>query len=161
MGYLDYEFFDEYKSLDNICRDIYGESPDKKLGVTLYLEDMERRSALGIRIVPGWSQDYNKLKKAKNLRNELAHGRTPPSVDICSQEDIDFVRNFKTRILELDDPIARLGKETEPPRRRVYQPEQSPRPQPIYIPARASNNSSGCLTVALTALCIIVCLIIF
>ena len=37
MGYLNYEFFDEFKALDNLCRDIYGESIDNKLGVTLYL----------------------------------------------------------------------------------------------------------------------------
>ena len=32
MGYLNYEFFDEFKALDNLCRDIYGESIDNKLG---------------------------------------------------------------------------------------------------------------------------------
>ena len=42
MGYLNYEFFDEFKALDNLCRDNYGESIDNKLGVTLYLEDMDR-----------------------------------------------------------------------------------------------------------------------
>ena len=42
MGYLNYEFFDEFKALDNLCRDIYGESTANKLGVTLYLEDMDR-----------------------------------------------------------------------------------------------------------------------
>lgn len=31
MGYLNYEFFDEFKALDNLCRDIYGESVEKNL----------------------------------------------------------------------------------------------------------------------------------
>ena len=44
MSYLNYEFFDEFKALDNLCRDIYGESIDNKLGVTLYLEDMDKKS---------------------------------------------------------------------------------------------------------------------
>ena len=47
MGYLNYEFFDEFKALDNLCRDIYGESIDNKLGVTLYLEDMDRKAYQG------------------------------------------------------------------------------------------------------------------
>lgn len=161
MGYLDYEFFDEYKSLDSICRDIYGDSPDKKLGVTLYLEDMERSSALGTYRVPGWTNDYTRLKKIRNLRNELAHGRTPTSVDICSEEDIDFVRSFKSRILELDDPLAHLQRESEQPRRYVPQTEQRPQPQQIYIPPRAKSNFAGRLVIALMALCIVACIIIF
>ena len=44
MSYLNYEFFDEFKALDNLCRDIYGGSADNKLGVTLYLEDMDKRA---------------------------------------------------------------------------------------------------------------------
>ncbi len=44
MSYLNYEFFDEFKALDNLCRDIYGESADNKLGVTLYLEDMDKKA---------------------------------------------------------------------------------------------------------------------
>ena len=44
MGYLNYEFFDAFKKLENLCRDIYGESADHKLGVTMYIEDMDRRS---------------------------------------------------------------------------------------------------------------------
>ena len=36
MNYLNYEFFDEFKSLDNLCRDMYGDTVDNKLGVTKY-----------------------------------------------------------------------------------------------------------------------------
>ena len=31
MDCLNYEFFDEFKALDNLCRDIYGGSADNKL----------------------------------------------------------------------------------------------------------------------------------
>ena len=54
MGYLNYECFNEFKALDNLCRDICAESVDNKLGVTLYLEDMNRnaytRRVLGFRL---------------------------------------------------------------------------------------------------------------
>ena len=84
MGYLNYEFFDEFKALDNLCRDIYGESIDKKLGVTLYLEDMDRNAYQGTFKVSSWISDYNLLKSARNMRNELAHSRNSMMVDICS-----------------------------------------------------------------------------
>ncbi|MBR5307613.1 MAG: hypothetical protein IKU43_02490 [Clostridia bacterium] len=111
MDYLNYEFFDEFKALDNLCRDIYGKTSDNKLGVTLYLEDMEQKTHLGAVKVSGWAFDYRRLKSARNMRNELAHSRNSMSVEICTQEDIDFVRNFRERILNQTDPIAVLKKQ--------------------------------------------------
>lgn len=106
MSYLNYEFFDAFKELDNLCRDIYGESMDHKLGVTMYIEDMDRKSYQGAGKVPGWSYDYDRLREVRDLRNEIAHSRNSISCDICSEEDIDFVRSFKIRILNQTDPLA-------------------------------------------------------
>ena len=103
MDCLNYEFFDEFKALDNLCRDIYGGSADNKLGVTLYLEDMDKKAYRGSIYVSGWASDYNRLKSARNIRNELAHSRNSMTVDICSQEDIDFVRSFRANILNQTD----------------------------------------------------------
>ena len=60
MNYLNYEFFDEFKSLDILCRDIYGKSVDNKLGVTMYLDDMDKNRYSGITKVPNWSSDYDR-----------------------------------------------------------------------------------------------------
>ena len=78
-----------------MCKDIYGKSHDNKLGVTLYLEDMDRKAYQGVYEVSDRTAEYNRLK---NIRNELAHSRNSFSADICSQEDIDFVRSFHRRI---------------------------------------------------------------
>ena len=110
MNYLIYEFFDEFKALDNLCKDIYGKSMDNKLGVTLYLEDMEKNHYQGCRDIPSWSADYYRLKKARNLRNELAHSNNSFSYEMCSEEDILFIHSFHDRILNQTDPIALLKK---------------------------------------------------
>jgi hypothetical protein len=111
MSYLNYEFFDEYKRLDNICMDIYGPTPNKTLGVTLYLEEMDRIPPASRYIIKGWDSDYKKLKRVKNLRNELAHSGTSLSgYDICTEEDIDFIDSFCNRILNQTDPLALLRK---------------------------------------------------
>ena len=117
MNYLNYEFFDEFKALDVLCRDMYGESVDHKLGVTLYLEDMDEKYYQGASVISGWESDYSELKNARYLRNELAHSRDSISIDMCTQEDIDFVRSFKTRILNQTDPLALLRKYTIEARR--------------------------------------------
>ena len=160
MSCLNYEFFDEFKSLDNLCRDIYGESIDNKLGVTLYLEDMDRNARQGAFKVSGWTSDYNQLKKARNIRNELAHSRNSFSVDICSQEDIDFVRSFRTRILNQTDPIALLRKQVV-----QYcpsfdsQPKQQPKP--TYTYNTPMKTPAGCLGIVASFLIFVACIIVF
>ena len=161
MGYLNYEFFDEFKALDNLCRDIYGESIDKKLGVTLYLEDMDRKAYQGAFKVSSWISDYNLLKSARNMRNELAHSRNSMMVDICSQEDIDFVRSFRTRILNQTDPIAMLRKQTTHPHpASPAQPKQQP--QQTYTYNNTPNKTpAGCLGIVASFLVIVACIITF
>ena len=161
MGYLNYEFFDEFKALDNLCRDIYGESIDNKLGVTLYLEDMDRKAYQGAFKVSGWTSDYNQLKNARNIRNELAHSRNSMTVDICLQEDIDFVRSFRARILNQTDPIALLRKQTTQPRpSSTPQPKQQP--QQTYTYNNTPNKTpAGCLGIVASFLIVVACVIAF
>ena len=157
MNYLNYEFFEEFKSLDNICKDIYGESPDKKLGVTLYLEDMDKKSHQGLLKVPQWASDYNKLKTVRNIRNELAHSRNSFSVDICSQENIDFICSFKARLLNQTDPIALLRKQaSQSPSPSNPQPKQT-----NYTYNTPSQKPAGCLGIIASFLVVIACIIAF
>ncbi len=158
MGYLNYEFFDEFKVLDNICRDIYGESVDNKLGVTLYLEDMDRTAYQGSFKVSGWASDYDRLKSARNLRNELAHSRNSMAVDICSQDDIDFVRSFRERILNQTDPIAMLRKQSAKPRFSTT-PQPKRQPQPIYT--TPAKKPVGCFGIVAAFLIVVACIIAF
>ena len=161
MGYLNYEFFDEFKALDNLCRDIYGESIDNKLGVTLYLDDMDRKAYQGASKVSGWTFDYNQLKNARNIRNELAHSRNSMTVDICSQEDIDFVRSFRTRILNQTDPIAMLRKQTNQTRpASASQPKQQPKQTYTYNNA-PTKTTAGCLGIVASFLVVVACVIAF
>ena len=156
--HLNYAFFDEFRRLDNLCRDIYGGSADNKLGVTLYLEDMDRNAYRGSSHVSGWVSDYNRLKSARNMRNELAHSRNSMTVDICSQEDIDFVCSFRERILKQTDPIAMLRKQSARPRASAT-PQPKQQPQLIY-PAKPAKEPVGCLGIAAVFLIVVACILI-
>ena len=161
MSRLNYEFLDEYKRLDNICRDIYGETPDKKLGVTLYIEDMDAKANLGAYKVPGWANDYNRLKSIRNMRNELVHSRNSITVNLCSVEDIEFIRSFIVRMFNQTDPIAMLRKQTDQPHSSSYssQPARQPRPNNNYTVPR--NASAGCLGVVALFVVAFACVIAF
>lgn len=160
MRYLNYEFFDEFKSLDSLCRDIYGESIDNKLGVTLYLEDMDRKAYQGEFKVSGWASDYNKLKAARNIRNELAHSSNSFSDDICSQDDIDFIRSFRRRMLNQTDPIAILRKQTTNQRHTTMsQSKQQSSPSYTSHPT-SSRTPCGCLAIIASFL-VIACIVAF
>ena len=160
MGYLNYEFFDEFKALDNLCKDIYGESFDKKLGVTLYLEDMERKAYQGAFKVSSWTSDYNLLKSARNMRNELAHSRNSMMIDICSQEDIDFVRSFRTRILNQTDPLALLAKKSSKTR-QTSNPQPKQYQQPNYTYTIPQKTPTGCFGIVASFLVVVACVIAF
>lgn len=161
MSELNYEFFDEFKRLDNLCKDIYGSTASSKLGVTLYLEEMERRNYAGSLKVIGWSSDYRKLKNARNIRNELAHSRNSFSCDICTQEDVDFVVSFHERILNRTDPLATLTKMTSPPQKKpkITPPPVILTPPPTNsAPAPSNGKKSGVDDAAVLKYVLLVCL---
>jgi hypothetical protein len=145
---------------------------DKKLGVTLYLEDMERKAYQGAYKVSSWTSDYNFLKSARNMRNELAHSRNSMTVDICSQEDIDFVRSFRARILNQTDPIAMLRSYTEMPHTScsvqmtsphsssASRSEQTPHSKPTYIDSAPNQAPAGCLGIVAAFVLVIACVIV-
>ena len=111
MNQLDNEFFETYKRLDNICRDMYKTAGEYKAGVKMYLEDMNDNFSQGSRLVQGWREDYQSLKRCKRIRDQLAHSEYYPSEGICSYDDIDFVKCFYERILSQTDPLAELEKQ--------------------------------------------------
>lgn len=142
MNYLNYEFFDAFKKLDKICRDIYGNSLQNKLGVTLYLEDMKTKEHLGHIHVPNWQADYNHLKHVRNIRNELAHGQTTFSNELCTQKDIDFICKFHAKILQQNDPLTLLRKQLSVPK-PVYRPAQNTFPTYHPVINLTHNNTTN------------------
>ena len=107
MKRLNLEFFDAFKELDNPCIDLFGEV-DGKHGVTLYIENMTKNARRGEAKVEGWLSDYKKLKDARHARNQLAHSRSSLSEKLCTKEQLEFVRSFKTRVQKGTDPLSLL-----------------------------------------------------
>ena len=113
-------FFDEYKSLDRLCKDIL----ESENGVTEYIERMEKEER-GKMIVADWERDYKKLKSMRYLRNRIAHEDGVKESDVCSPSDTSWVMEFQNRIMAEEDPLtvlynydASLKKEKPQPKKK-------------------------------------------
>lgn len=66
MNNIILEFFEQYKHLDELCKQIL--SSDR--GITEYIEEMDHERQGDIRIA-GWERDYRQLKKMRWIRISL------------------------------------------------------------------------------------------
>ena len=104
--YLAIEFQEEYKRLDRLCKDLLCANE----GVSEYIRQMEATARLGQYYVRTWDEDYKQLKHVRYVRNRLAHDVGTLTSDVCTQEDLAWIKCFYQRILSGDDPFAVLRK---------------------------------------------------
>ena len=93
------------------------------VGVTGYLEDMDRKSGAGLQVT-GWWDDYRQLKYYRHIRNQIAHENNATEEGLCSEDDSAWIEAFHHRILDRTDPLAlycaaRRKQQSPPPRRKV------------------------------------------
>jgi len=100
---INIEFFDEYKRLDKLCSDMYGKSSG---GVTSYINDMASVSSSDAQKILNWHSTYNKLKSLRHIRNQMAHGEGSFDDYVCSYDDIEWLRDFRNKIMNVSDPLA-------------------------------------------------------
>lgn len=108
---LNITFQEEYKRLDKLCKECFS-SLD---GVSEYIRQMESSQYSLQRFGVSWKSDYQMLKHIRWIRNQLSHEVGTLQSDICSQEDLDFVTTFYSKIMNCADPLAqmRILKENE------------------------------------------------
>lgn len=75
MDNIEILFFEEYKKLDNLCKDLF--KSDR--GVSQHIEEMECTPLSKSRLVESWQDDYKMLKHVRWIRNNIAHN------DECSE----------------------------------------------------------------------------
>ena len=107
MKELNTDFYDEYKRLDKFCRDMFSGQD----GVTEYIKQMEN-AALYRYYVPTWDEDLKQLKRMRHLRNKLAH-EVGFDADLCTENDILFVKTFYTRLFNCSDPLSIIRRQKE------------------------------------------------
>ena len=86
---------------------------------------MENTPWQDYKCVSTWQSDYSELKHARWVRNQITHENGTMDSDICSQNDFDWIKDFRWRILNSKDPltIIRLKKEEKAKNQRLLQQE--------------------------------------
>lgn len=142
-------FMDSYKHLEKICGEIYNEPK----GVTAYIDEMVSISD-GKFYVSGWEDDLKNLKYYRFIRNRIAHDVACTEDNMCSLEDIAWLDNFYSKILNRTDPLS------------LYRTAKSNKDKNVIatpVPTANKNQagSSGCSTFLFLAIGIITALVLF
>lgn len=114
---LNSEFQEEYKRLDRLCKDYLSSTE----GVSEYIRQMDATSPRNRRYVSTWEKDYKQLKHIRWVRNQLAHEVGTLNSDICTQDDLDWVQSFYSRIMNGSDPFTIIRKAGEEEAARAKQ----------------------------------------
>ena len=102
-------FFDEYKKLDKLCSEMYGKNSG---GVTCYLNDMMTVPVMQRNRIPEWNQTYDRLRELRHIRNQMAHGEGSFEDYPCSEEDVLWLFEFRSKIMHISDPLAVYRRQT-------------------------------------------------
>lgn len=100
MNALENEYFEEYKSVELICNDIY------ENGVSGYIDDMTEKASYAVQYEPNWNKKIKVLKHLRWLRNRIAHGGEDYEV---TEQDLQSIRMFHSELLTGKDPLALLN----------------------------------------------------
>ena len=106
MNNLNLIFLEEYKQLDKLCSELYDGQP----GVTSYINEMKNVNWNDTREISNWKSDLSDLIRLRHIRNHLAHTEGAFDEKLCTNDDVDWVKDFRNRILKQTDPLATLRK---------------------------------------------------
>ena len=132
-------FISSYKHLEKLC----GEVMDDSRRVSAYIEEMER-TPRGAFYVSSWNDDLKALKHYRWVRNQIAHNPDCDEENMCDMDDVLWLDQFYSRIMNQTDPLTLYRIATTPRTVAAEKPVGTPSAPRTYrnpSPAR----SSGCL----------------
>ena len=143
-------FMDSYKHLDKICREIFNEPK----GVASYINEMKNIYD-GKSYVNSWEEDLKNLKYYLYVRNRIAHDVACTEENMSSLEDVSWLDNFYSRILNQTDPLSlyRMAKSDN-----VVTSSKSD--DTIHTVNKTAKSSVGCSTFLFLAIGIITALVL-
>lgn len=102
MSQINFEIFNEYKSVDKFCKECY--SSEK--GVTTYIDYMNNVSVSESSGIPNWNETKSMLIRIRKLRNDMAHEDGAFEYADGTQTDLDWLKEFHIKLLNQSDPLC-------------------------------------------------------
>lgn len=124
------EYFGE---LEQLCNQLYQQSH----GVTVYIEEMMELKDHGAQVVRYWDYYLKRLKEIRHKRNKLSHGEVSFGEAWAEKEDLEFLQEFREKLLDQTDPIALYRKHLKAKTRKTA--------RTVAQRKRKRKNTSGCL----------------
>ena len=78
MNNTENRFFEQYKKLDNLCKDLLNNNQ----GVSAYIKEMEKIPIFERQLVKSWDSDYKMLKHIRWIRNNIVKTSSDIFIDI-------------------------------------------------------------------------------
>ena len=94
-------FLYAYKRLERLCSDVMN---DRK-GISAYIDEM-KNTPRGSFYVKNWDKDLDLLKHYREVRNEIAHNPVCDESNMCKAEDVFWIEDFYSRIINQSDPLT-------------------------------------------------------
>ena len=150
MNNIEIIFFEEYKKLDNLCKDLLGSNQ----GVTQYVNEMEQIPFEKSKLVESWQYDYKMLKHIRWIRNNIAHNNGDSE---CSESDVQYVKNFYQRIINRTDSFSLINVEI----RKAEDNQASKNITNENVDNVVSRDNSNNVFIGITMIALIIILVIF
>ena len=149
-------FMDSYKHLDKICREIF----DEPKGVTAYINEMKNIYD-GMYYVNSWEEDLNNLKYCRFVRNRIAHDVACTEENMCSSDEVVWLDNFYSRILNQTDPLSLYRISKSDINNVVTASEKDERlATSVHTVNKTAKSSVGCSTFLFLAVGIITAIVL-
>lgn len=136
MDNIEILFFEEYKKIDNLCKDLF--KSDR--GVSQYIEEMECTPFTKSRLVESWQDDYKMLKHVRWIRNNIAHNNDYSG---CNKSDVKSVQNFYQKIINQKDPFSVIAQNSRELQRRNNKNYNTRRTDKKVVYRENNNNADN------------------
>lgn len=136
---LNARLVEEFGNLERLCSQMYNE----QYGVTCYIEDMNRTYG-GSAYITNWEWNLRRLKDVRHKRNNLSHGNVSFSSPWAEHNDINFVTDFRSHILNGSDPLAQYRRFSQPKLASKLHPTPSSHITVYRQPAQPPRQPIGC-----------------
>lgn len=131
------EFMNAYKHLEKLCGDILND----ERRISAYIDEMAKISD-GSTKVHNWDNDLKKLKHYRWIRNQIIHEPDCQEENICHPDDVAWLNNFYSRIMNQTDPLALYLKSSKvnPLTKTQKESNYSPQRKKIHHKTKRSAN---------------------
>ncbi len=133
---------EKFGELEQICNQSY----NAMHGVSVYIEKMDNSNYIDRTEVPNWDYFFKKLKDIRHKRNRLSHGDVAFTDTCAEMDDLNFIIDFKKRILTKTDPLSIIGKITQEKKTQTTKPEvkyqTEERKEPSYTTVQLNQKTT-------------------